>query len=123
MSQAMKQPATALWGLRISDTDLEKLKAGFRPQDQDDKWYYYVSATEPPITVHIARSAFNYDMFVLHIVVKPGADGTSGGAEIASITWETNRGCLAEDQAKKEAVGITRSVLGCDFEVAPEYDD
>jgi hypothetical protein len=119
----MKEPATAPWGLRISDTDLEKLKAGFRPKDQDDKWYFYVSATEQPISVHIARSAFNIDFYVLHVVVKPGDDGSSGSsAEIASITWETNRGCLSEEQAKKEAVMITRSVLECDFDALPEYD-
>jgi len=33
----MQEPATAPWGLRISDADLAKLKAGFIPQDQDDK--------------------------------------------------------------------------------------
>jgi hypothetical protein len=120
---AMKEPATAPWGLPISDTDLEKLKAGFRPKDQDDKWYFYVSPTEQPISVHIARSAFNIDFYILHVVVKPGGDGSSGSsAEIASITWETNRGCLSEEQAKKEAVMITRSVLECDFDAHPEYD-
>ena len=117
---AMKEPATAPWGLRISDTDLEEFKAGFRPQDMDDKWYYYVSATEQPITVHIARSAFNTLMYALYIVVKPGDDGSSGSsAEIASITWETSRGCLLEEEAKEEVVGITRSVLGCDFDALP----
>ncbi|KAI1139291.1 hypothetical protein F5Y05DRAFT_381409 [Hypoxylon sp. FL0543] len=34
----MQEPATAPWGLSISDTDSEKLKVGFEPQDQGDKW-------------------------------------------------------------------------------------
>jgi len=89
----MKVPATALWGVSISDTDLEKLKAGHIPEDQDDKWLFY--ATEEPLTVHIVRSALHVDCYVLHIVIKPGDDSSSGSsAEIVSITWETNRGCL-----------------------------
>lgn len=31
------EPATTPWGLSISDSDFEKLKAGFEPQDHDDK--------------------------------------------------------------------------------------
>lgn len=120
---AMKQPATAPWGLRISDSDLERLKAGFKPKDQDDKWYFYVSATERPISVHIARSAFNIDFYVLHVVTKPSNDSSGGSiAEIASITWGKDRGCLSDEQAKKEAVMISRSVLGCDFDALPQYD-
>lgn len=121
----MKEPATAPWGLRISNTDLEKLKAGLKPQDQDDKWYIHTSATEQPITIHIARSAFNIDFYILHIVVKPGDDGSSGSsAEIASITWETNNNGIriSEEQAKKQVVVITRCNLECDFDTLPEYD-
>ena len=44
----MQEPATVPWGLPISDTDLEKLKAGLESQDQDGKWHIYVSATEQP---------------------------------------------------------------------------
>jgi len=117
----MKMPATALWGVRISDTDLKKLKAGYIPEDQDDKWLFY--ATEEPLTVHIVRSALHVDCYVLHIVIKPGDDSSSGSsAEIASITWETNRGCLTEERAKKDAVLISRTVLECDFDALPEYE-
>jgi len=56
--RAMREPPTAPWGLHISDTDLEKLKAGLEPQHQDDKWRVYVSATEQPLSIHIARNAF-----------------------------------------------------------------
>ena len=34
----MQEPATAQWGLSISDADFKKLSAGLEPQDQDDKW-------------------------------------------------------------------------------------
>lgn len=120
---AMKEPATASWGLSVSNADLEKLKAGFQPKDQDDKWHYYVSTTESLISVHVARSAFNIEFYVLDVIVKPDdEDGSGGRAEIASITWETSRGCLSEEEAKNSVVGITRSVLGCDFEAIPEYD-
>jgi hypothetical protein len=118
----MKEPATAAWGLRISDTDAEKLKAGFQPLDQDDKWHIYVSTTEPATSVHIARSAFGVETYVVHVVEKTGDEGSS--AEIASITWETNKGGIriSEEQAKKEVVNLTRSILECDYETLPYYD-
>ena len=118
----MKEPATAAWGLRISDTDAEKLKVGFQPLDQDDKWHIYVSTTEPATSVHIARSAFGVETYVVHIVEKTGDEGSS--AEIASITWETNKGGIriSEEQAKKEVVNLTRSILECDYKTLPYYD-
>lgn len=36
----MKSPATASWGLSISDADFAKLKRGFRARDMDDKWIF-----------------------------------------------------------------------------------
>jgi hypothetical protein len=48
---AMLEPATAPWGLSISDADLEKLKAGFEPQDQDDN-----GASRPRIRARVAPS-------------------------------------------------------------------
>jgi hypothetical protein len=118
----MKEPATAAWGLHISDTDAEKLKAGFQPLDQDDKWHIYVSTTEPATSVHIARSAFGVETYVVHIAEKTGDEGSS--AEIASITWETNKGGIriSGEQAKKEVVNLTRSILECDYETLPYYD-
>ena len=118
----MKEPATAAWGLRISDTDAEKLRAGFQPLDQDDKWYIYVSTTEPATSIHIARSAFGVETYVVHITEKTGNEGSS--TEIASITWETNKGGIriSEEQAKKEVVNLTRSILECDYETLPYYD-
>jgi hypothetical protein len=54
----MNEPATAAWGLRISDTDAEKLKAGLEPQDMDDKWHIYVSTTEPATSVPHCSNRF-----------------------------------------------------------------
>lgn len=34
----MENPATASWGLRISNTDFAKLKRGLSPRSMDDKW-------------------------------------------------------------------------------------
>jgi hypothetical protein len=124
----MQEPATASWGLRISNTDFEKLKAGLQPQDQDDKWHVYISNKEQStISIHVARSAFNIEVYVLHIVIKPDDDIDSDNGsivEIASITWETNINGyrVFEEQAKKEVVMITRSNLECDFDALPEYD-
>ncbi|KAI9697094.1 MAG: hypothetical protein M1836_005056 [Candelina mexicana] len=121
----MQEPATAPWGLSISDTDLRKLKAGFKPQDQDDKWR--VSATEQSqsgtISIHIARSGTGIELY--RLIVKPsGGDSSGSGAKIEAITWEQNKGGIrmSEEQAKKEAVMTTRNLLNCDFEMLPEYD-
>lgn len=121
----MQEPATAPWGLSISDADLEKLKAGFEPQDQDDKWR--VSATDQSqrgtISIHLARSGTGKELYVL--VVKPSGGGSSGsGVKIEAITWEQNKGGIriSEEQAKKEVVIITRRLLECGFEALPEYD-
>ena len=50
--------------------------------------------------------------------------GGGGGVVIEAITWEQNKGGirLSEEQAKKEVVMITRSMLQCDYDALPEYD-
>ena len=55
---------------------------------------------------------------------KNGGGGSSSGAIIEAITWEQNKGGihLSEEQAKKEVVMITRSILGCEYDVLPEYN-
>ena len=122
----MQEPATAPWGLRISDADLEKLKAGFEPQDMDDKWR--VSATNQSqsgtISIHVARGWSGKEFYVL--VVKPSDGGSSGrGVKIEAITWEQNKGGIriSEEQAKKEVVIITRNLLDCGFDALPDYDN
>jgi hypothetical protein len=84
----MQEPGTAPWGLVISDADFEKLKAGFEPRDQDDKWRVSVTRQSQSgnISVYLARSGTGKKLYVL--VVKP----RDGGAEIETITWEQNKG-------------------------------
>lgn len=117
---AMQEPATAPWGLSIlNDADFEKLKAGFEPHDQDDKWRVSVTNQNQSgaISIHLARSGTGKELYVL--VMNP-SDGDSVKIELA-ITWEQNKGGIriSEEQAKKEVVIITRRLLECDF---PEYD-
>ncbi|KAJ5628522.1 hypothetical protein N7490_010750 [Penicillium lividum] len=120
----MQEPATALWGLSVSDADVERLKAGFEPQDQDDKWR--ISAKNQcqgdNFSIHISRAASDREFYVLF--VKPSDGGSSSGAKIESITWEQNKGGIriSEEQAKKEAVIVTRCILECDFNSLPDYD-
>jgi hypothetical protein len=122
---AMQEPATASWGLSISDADFKKLKAGFEPQDQDDKWRVSVAqqSQSDNISIHLARSGTGKELYVL--ILKPNKDGGgSSGTEIKAITWEQNKGGIriSEQQAKKEVVIITRRLLECDFDGLPDYD-
>ena len=64
---AIQEPTIAPQGLRISDADLKKLKAGFKPQDQDNK--QRVSDTHQPISIYLARSTPGKEFYVLYIVV------------------------------------------------------
>lgn len=120
--QIMELPATAQWGLTISDADFEKLKTGFEPQDMDDKWNVSASELDQSgnISIHISRSWTQKDFYVL--VVKP-SDGVRG-VKVEAITWEQDKGgiYISEDQAKKEAVLLCRSILGCGIDALPEYD-
>jgi len=124
---AMQQDLNlAPWGLRISNNDLEKLRAGFEPRNKDDKWRIHVSAPEQPLSIHIAPTGVGVDFYMLYVIVKP-VDDSSGSrsscAEIASIIWETNQsGIRITDmlQAKKEVVTIFREILECDLDALPE---
>ncbi|CAI6332968.1 unnamed protein product [Periconia digitata] len=123
----MQEPATAPWDLIISDADLQKLKAGFEPQDQDDKWRVSVTDQSPSgnFSVHLARSGTGKELYILAVKPSDGSSsGSSGGAKIEAITWEQNKGGIriSEEQGKKEAVIISRSVLECDFDALPDYD-
>ncbi|KAI0903032.1 hypothetical protein F4823DRAFT_629734 [Ustulina deusta] len=119
---------SAPWDLSISDTDFEKLKAGFEPQDQGDKWR--VSVTDQSqsgnISIQFARFGTGRESYVL--VVNPSDGGSSSssssGVKIEAITWERNKGGIriSEEQAKKEAVIITRRLLEGGFDALPEYD-
>lgn len=122
---AMEEPATAPWGLNISDADFQKLKAGFKSQDMDDKWNFVVAGPDEStgnISIHLRRSWTGIELYVLH--VEPRDGGRSPSARIECISWEQNKGGIrmSEVQAKKEAVVLCRYILGCDFETLPDYD-
>jgi hypothetical protein len=119
----MQDPATAPWGLSISNVDYENLKAGFEPQDQDDKWRVSVTnqGQSGNISIRLARTGTDKELYVL--VVEP-SDGSNSSSKVETITWEQNKGGIriSEEQAKKEVVVITRRLLECDFDALPEYD-
>ncbi|KAI6086056.1 hypothetical protein F4821DRAFT_239248 [Hypoxylon rubiginosum] len=120
----MKEPLTASWGLPISDTDVEKLKVGFKSKSMDDKWDMLIEEPDENgnISLHIIRHWVQQECYILHIVPKP-SNNDGGSAKIQSITWKGNKAgwqCDAE-QAKKEAVILTRVHLHCEFETLPHY--
>jgi len=123
-TKPMKEPLTAPWGLPLSDADVEKLKAGFRCQSMDDKWDMLVEDPDENgnISLHILRNWLQEECYILHIVPKPSNDD-GGSAKIQSITWEGNMAGLQCDaeQAKKEAVILSRIRLHCEFETLPHY--
>lgn len=120
----MKVTLTASWDLPISDADAEKLEAGVKSRDMDDKWDMLIEDPDENdnISLHIIRSWLRQECYTLHIVPRLNSD-TSGSAKIQSITWEGNKGGLQCDaeQAKKEAVILSRCHLNCDFEALPDY--
>ena len=120
----MKEPLTAPWGLAISDADVEKIKAGFRSHNMDEKYDILIEDPDENgnISLHIIRSMVREECYILHIVPKPSNDD-SGSAKIQGITWEGNKSGLQCDaeQAKKEAVILSRMLLHCEFETLPHY--
>ncbi|OTA52915.1 hypothetical protein K449DRAFT_390622 [Hypoxylon sp. EC38] len=120
----MKEPLTAPLDLPISDSDVEKLKVGFKSKSMDDKWDILIEDPDENggISVHIIRSWLQEECYILHIVPRSSNDD-GGSAKIRSITWEGNKAGLQCDaeQAKKEAVILLRGHLNCEFEALPDY--
>jgi hypothetical protein len=118
----MVEPATASWGLSISDSDFEKLKAGFKSTSMDERWDASVADLDQSgnISITLSRSWTGKKHYIL--IVKP-SDGRSS-VEIEAITWEQDKGGIriSEEQSKKEAVILCRSLLDCDFDTLPQYD-
>ncbi|ROW14395.1 hypothetical protein VPNG_03975 [Cytospora leucostoma] len=123
-AKPMKEPLTAPWGLPISDADVEKLKVGFRSRDMEDRWDILIEDPDEKgnVSIHILRSWLQEDCYILHIVPKPSNED-GGTAKIESITWEGNKGGLQcnTEQAKKEAVILSRNLLHAEFEKLPHY--
>ncbi|ROV98695.1 hypothetical protein VMCG_06775 [Cytospora schulzeri] len=120
----MKEPLTAPWGLPISDADVEKLKVGLKSRSMDEKWDMLVEDPDEKgnVSIHILRSWLQEECYILHIVPKPSNED-GGSAKIESITWEGNKAGLQCDaeQAKKEAVMLSRGHLHAEFETLPHY--
>jgi hypothetical protein len=121
----MQSPATASWGLSISDADFKKLETGFKPQMMEDKWHVFKTdeSQGSNISIHFARSWTGDDIYVLDL--KPSDHGSSNGAKIQAITWAQNKGemRISEEQSKKEVTFMARGLLKCDFEALPHYDE
>ena len=122
----MQEPATALWDLSISDTDLDKLTAGFEPQEMEDRWHVTVTdqSQNGTSSIHFARSWTGIEHYVLLVKPNDGGSSSGGGAKVEAITWEQNKGGIriSEEQAKKEVAFMARNLLECRLEVLPEYD-
>ncbi|KLU86219.1 hypothetical protein MAPG_05236 [Magnaporthiopsis poae ATCC 64411] len=118
--EPMQEPGTAPWDLSISDTDFEKLTAGFKPRYMEDRWAWDVDGPDPDgnISVQIVQWSIPKAAYVLHL-----KRGENGSAKIDSITWEQNmKGIMvSEEQAKMEIVYKCRAQLHCDFEGLPKY--
>ena len=130
-------------GLRINNSDYKKLSAGFEPHDQEYKWRVSVfdqnqSQSDKIISIHVIRVVANREIHVLFVDLNNGGSGGSGGSSssssggggggggggvvIEAITWEQNKGGIrvSEEQAKKEVLLITRSMLQCDYDALPD---
>ena len=126
-------------GLRINNSDYKKLSAGFEPHDQEYKWRVSVfdqnqSQSDKIISIHVIRVVANREIHVLFVDLNNDGSGGSGGSSssssssggggvvIEAITWEQNKGGIrvSEEQAKKEVLLITRSMLQCDYDALPD---
>ncbi|ORX91576.1 hypothetical protein BCR34DRAFT_581424 [Clohesyomyces aquaticus] len=81
----VKKPLTAPLDLAVSDSDVEKLKAGFRPRSQDDKYAWIIEDENGNTSIHIIRHFVQEEEYILHIAPKSSNDN-SASAKIHSIT-------------------------------------
>ncbi|KAK7178402.1 hypothetical protein PSPO01_15548 [Paraphaeosphaeria sporulosa] len=81
----MKKPLTAPLDLAVSNSDVEKLKAGFRPRSQDDKYAWLIEDEIRNTSIHIIRHFVQEEEYILHITPKSSNDN-SASAKIYSIT-------------------------------------
>lgn len=118
----MKKPLTAPLDLAVSSSDVEKLKAGFRPQSQDDKWSWLIEDENGNLSIHIIRHFVQKEVYILRVAPNPSNDNGTD-AKIYSITWEGDMNGVQNDleQAKKNVVILARVILKCDFETLPQY--
>lgn len=53
----IETPATASWGLRISDSDFTKLNRGLLARSSDDRWAFLAMSDEKPVEEESQRWA------------------------------------------------------------------
>jgi hypothetical protein len=116
----MKKPLIAPWDLAVSNSDVEKLKAGFRPRNFDDKYAWLIEDENGNISIHIIRYFVKEEEYILHIAPKSSNDN-SASARIHSITWDGELIDIQDDveKAKKRVVILARVIPNCDFEHVP----
>jgi hypothetical protein len=116
----MEKTLTAPWDLAVSDSDLEKLRAGFRPRNLDDKYGWLIEDDNGNISIHVIRHFVHVEEYILHIAPKP-SNGNGASAKIYSITWNGDLVGLKDDveKAKETVVVLARAILKCDFENVP----
>lgn len=122
----MKEPLTASWDLPISDTDVGTIKVGFKSFSMDDKCDLLVEDPDEngDISLHVIRNWLQEECYILHIISKPLASNDKNAtAKIQGTTWKENKAGLqcSEEQAKIEAIMLSRGWLHCAFEKLPHY--
>lgn len=97
-----------------------KIKVRFKSFSMDDKWDLLVENLDENgnISLHIIRNWVQEECYILHIILKsPANNDKNATAKIQGITWEGNKAGLqcGEEQAKIEAIMLSRGWLHCEF--------
>lgn len=116
----MKKPLTAPLDVAISESDMEKLKAGFRPRNQDDKYAWLIEDEGGSLSIHVIRHFVHEEEYILHLAPRSSNDSTAS-AKIHGITWEGDVNGIHRDaeQAKRTVVLLARVILKCELEAFP----
>jgi hypothetical protein len=116
----MAKPLTAPWDLAISDSDVEKLKAGFTSRNFDDKYSWQIEDENGNLSIHVIRHFVREPSFILHIAPKSSTDN-GASAKIYSITWDGELAGIKDDveKAKERVTILARVIPKCHFENAP----
>jgi hypothetical protein len=112
-------PATAKWGLTLTFDDYNKMLKGFTPQMMEQKWQIIADTTQDDTFVHFYRSWTGKEQILLTIKAgDPDNTEVKDWATIVEISWLEQPGNLLieEEQAKRIAVNLSISCLGCKLE-------
>jgi len=89
LSPYVKKPVvctdTTSWDVNISEDDFVKLKAGFVPQNQDDKWrvWHTEERHNGNVLIYYARAGTGNELYIHDVKPNDGDSGT--GANIKAI--------------------------------------